>query len=51
MSLVRMFNHRRVAFAQCDDADQSVLSSIRFDLVAYKLTIRASDTRRTTDLD
>ena len=35
-----MFDHRRVAFVQTDDVDQSVLSFIRFGLVAYEQIVR-----------
>ena len=38
-----MFDHRRVTFSLKTDVDQSVLSFIRFELVAYKWTIRASN--------
>ena len=37
---VCIFDHRRVAFVQNDNVDQSVLSSIRFEFVAHKQTAR-----------
>ena len=44
MFLLCMFGHRRVVFfVQTDDVDQSVVSSIFFQLVAYNQTIRASN--------
>ena len=38
-----MFDHRRVTFLLKTGVDQSVLSFIRFELVTYKWTIRASN--------
>ena len=35
-----MFDHRRVAFVHTDDVNQSVFSSLRFELVADKQTVR-----------
>ena len=37
-----MFDRRRVAFVQTDDVDQSLLSSIRFELVIDKRTVRTT---------
>ena len=37
-----MFDRKRVAFVQTDDVDQSLLSSIRFELVIDKRTVRTT---------
>ena len=42
-----VFQHRRVTYVKTDDVDQSVLSSIRFELVANKRTVRTTQYRIT----